>query len=123
MPAFTFMLMKVLEMPIFEIVKGRKSDGDFIIRVYSYGEVWLVSDILQLLKIIFDSEKANYPIEKGFRGPAYLLNAITEICFGRDLELVLKDYKLSKPRVQIIEKIEEKQAEAKRKVGLWELIE
>lgn len=91
-------------MVLFELVRGRKSGRDLIIRVYSYGEVWHLGDVLQFLKIIFDSEKCNYPIEKGFRGQAYFLNAITEVAFGRDLELVLKAYKLPKGKVQIIEK-------------------
>jgi len=108
-------------MPIFEVIKGRKSHGDFIIRVYSYGEVWHIGDILQLLKIIFDSEKCNYPIEKGLRGPTYLLNAITEVAFGRKIELVLKDYKLKKGKVQIIEKIDN-QAEKPKRKELWELM-
>ena len=109
-------------MPIFEVVKGRKSQGDLVIKVYSYGEVWHLGDILQLLKIIFDSEKCNYPIEKGFRGQAYFLNAIIETAFGRDLELILKDYKLPKGKVRIIEKIEKEVETSKRKVELWELM-
>ena len=112
-------------MPIFEILRGKKSQGDLLIRVYSYGEIWDLGTILQLLKIIFDSEKANYPIEKGFRGPAYLLGAINELALGRDLKRVLKDYKLEpKPKVKIVERIEEKQAEERKKAsfGLWEVM-
>ncbi|MEM3000501.1 MAG: hypothetical protein QXX34_08270 [Candidatus Bathyarchaeia archaeon] len=93
----------------FVVEKERKSEGDFVIKVYSYGEVWSLEHILRLLKIIFDSEKCNYPIEKGFRGSAYLLNAITEIAFGRDIELVLADYQLERKsgrRVRIIEKLD-----------------
>ncbi len=95
----------------FIVEKGRKSEGDYIIKVFSYGEVWSLEHVLRLLKIIFDSERANYPIEKGFRGPAYLLNAITQIAFGRDVELVLADYQLKRksgPKVQIIEKLSER---------------
>jgi len=95
----------------FEILQGKKSEADYLIKVYSYGEVWSLEHVLRLLKIIFDSEKANYPIEKGKRGPAYLLNAITEIAFGRDIELVLRDYQLKRksgPKVQIIESLERK---------------
>jgi len=89
----------------FEIIKGRKSDRDFVIRVYSYGEVWTLEHILRFLKIIFDSEKANYPIEKGFRGASLLLSAIIEVAFGRDVELVLRDYKLkNRKKVKIIDK-------------------
>ncbi|MCS7123934.1 MAG: hypothetical protein NZ932_00740 [Candidatus Bathyarchaeota archaeon] len=93
----------------FVVEKGRKSEGDFVIRVYSYGEVWSLEHVLRLLKIIFDSEKRNYPIEKGFRGSAYLLNAITEIAFGRDVELVLADYRLKRKsgsKVHIIERLD-----------------
>ncbi|MCS7114913.1 MAG: hypothetical protein N0A00_05890 [Candidatus Bathyarchaeota archaeon] len=93
----------------FVVEKGRKSEGDFVIKVYSYGEVWSLEHVLRLLKIIFESEKCNYPIEKGFRGSAYLLNAITEIAFGRDVELVLADYQLrrkSGSKVHIIERLD-----------------
>ncbi|MBS7637043.1 hypothetical protein KEJ37_06930 [Candidatus Bathyarchaeota archaeon] len=67
------------------------------------------------MKIIFDSERCNYPISQGKRGPAYLLNAITEIAFGRDIELVLADYQLKRksgPKVQIVEKLQTSEAEA-----------
>jgi len=110
-------------MVIFEVVKGKKSRWDLIIKVYSYGEIWDLGTILQLLKIIFNSERCNYPIERGLRGPTYLLNAITEIAFGRDLQLVLRDYKLKKGKVQIIEKFEkEASASEKKKVELSELM-
>ena len=93
----------------FVVMRGKKSEGDCVIRIFSYGEVWSIEHVLRLLKIIFDSEKCNYPISEGKRGPAYLLNAITEIAFGRDIELVLKDYQLKRKsgsRVQIIEKLD-----------------
>ena len=95
----------------FVLERGRKSEGDFVIKVYSYGEVWSLEHVLRLLKIIFDSEKCNYPIEKGLRGPVYLLSALMEIAFGRDIELVLKDYQLKRKsgsKVQIIEKLNER---------------
>ena len=97
-------------MVVFEVVRGRKSDGDFLIKIHSYGEVWSLEHVLRLLKIIFDSEKANYPVEKGLRGAAYLLNAITEVAFGRDVELVLRDYQLKRKngsKVQIVERLHE----------------
>ena len=95
----------------FIVMRGKKSEGDYVIKIYSYGEVWSIEHVLRLLKIIFDSEKCNYPISEGKRGPAYLLNAITEIAFGRDIELVLKDYQLKRKsgsRVQIIEEVDSK---------------
>jgi len=114
----------------FFVLKGKKSQGDYIIKVVSYNEVWSLEHILRLLKIIFDSEKCNYPIEKGLRGPVYLLNAITEIAFGRDIELVLRDYQLKRKsgsKVQIIEKLdssEPSQAEAKPSITkLHEVLE
>jgi hypothetical protein len=93
----------------FFVLKGKKSEGDYMIKIYSYGEVWSLEHVLRLLKIIFDNEKANYPIERGLRGAAYLLNAITEVAFGRDVELVLRDYRLKRKngsKVQIIEKLD-----------------
>lgn len=91
----------------FVLEKGRKSEGDFVIKVYSYGEVSL-EHILRLLKIIFESENANYPLKSGKRGACLLLHAITEIAFGRDIELVLRDYQLKRKsgsKVQIIENL------------------
>jgi len=111
----------------FFVLKGKKSEGDYIIKVASYNEIWTLEHILRLLKIIFDSEKCNYPIEKGLRGPVYFLNAITEIAFGRDIELVLRDYQLKRKsgsKVQIIEKLgSEPQAEAKPIQKLHEVLE
>jgi len=95
----------------FEVLKGKKSEGDYVIKVFSYGEVWHIEHILRLLKIIFDSEKCNYPIAKGLKGPSMLLNAITEVAFGRNIELVLKDYGLKRksgPNVQIFWKLDSK---------------
>ena len=111
----------------FFVLRGKKSAGDYVIKIFSYGEVWSLEHILRLLKIIFDSEKCNYPISEGKRGPAYLLNAITEIAFGRDIELVLRDYQLKRKsgsKVQIIEKLgSEPQAEAKPIQKLHEVLE
>jgi len=112
-------------MVLFEVVKGRKSDGDFLIKIYSFGEVWSLEHVLRLLKIIFDSEKANYPIEKGLRGAAYLLNAITEIAFGRDVELVLRDYKLKGKgcKVQIVGDLDSELPDVKPVQKLHEVFE
>jgi hypothetical protein len=110
----------------FFVLKGKKSEGDYIIKVVSYGEVWSLEHILRLLKIIFDSEKCNYPIEKGLRGPVYLLNAITEIAFGRDIELVLADYQLKRKsgsRVQIIEKLISSEPQTEEKQSIKKLHE
>jgi len=98
----------------FVVEKGKKSEGDYVIKIFSYGEVWSIEHVLRLLKIIFDSERANYPIEKGLKGPSMLLNAITEIAFGRDVEAVLEDYGLKRksgPKVQIFWKLDSKGAE------------
>ncbi len=95
----------------FVVEKGKKSEGDYVIKIFSYGEVWSIEHVLRLLKIIFDSERANYPIEKGLKGPSMLLNAITEIAFGRDVEAVLEDYGLKRksgPKVQIFWKLDSK---------------
>jgi hypothetical protein len=109
----------------FVLERGRKSEGDFVIKVYSYGEVWSLEHILRLLKIIFESENANYPLKSGKRGACLLLHAITEIAFGRDIELVLRDYQLKRKsvsKVQIIENLGSKlQAEPIQK--LHEILE
>lgn len=79
----------------FVVKRGSKSGGDLVICVYSDGEVLMISDLLRVLKLIFESENANYPLERGSRGACFLLNAIVEVAFGRDLNRVLRDYRLN----------------------------
>jgi len=98
-------------MVVFELVRGRKSEGDILVRVWSYGEIWSLEHFLRFAKILFDSEQANYPISMGYKGAALLLSALTELAFGRSVEKVLEDYGLKRksgPKVHIVEKFEAK---------------
>lgn len=82
-------------MVYFELVQGRKSGNDRLVKVYSYGEIFTVADLLRLLKVFFDSEDANYPISQGMEGRAMLLKAIIDVYSGISLEKVLRKYKLN----------------------------
>ncbi|MEM3823968.1 MAG: hypothetical protein QXH87_03460 [Candidatus Bathyarchaeia archaeon] len=90
----------------FIVKRGKKSSKDLVIHLYSNGEVLSIADLLRVLKLIFESENANYPLELGKRGACYLLNAITEVAFGRDLNRVLKDYGLNHSNSEWIFQVE-----------------
>lgn len=79
----------------FIVKHGEKSHNDLVICLYANGEILSIADLLRILKLIFESENANYPLKFGKRGACYLLSAIIEVAFGRELGLVLKDYKLN----------------------------
>jgi hypothetical protein len=79
----------------FIVERGNKGNHDFVIRLYANGEILNIADLLRILKLIFESENHNYPLHEGKRGACYLLNAIIEVAFGRNLRLVLKDYGLN----------------------------
>ena len=90
----------------FILEKGKKGENDTVVLVYSYGEVFSFSELLFLLKHYFESEDSYYPIAKGYRGKCMLLSAIFEVACGRDLDLVLKDYKLDRKgkKLNIVDK-------------------
>ncbi|MEM2263536.1 MAG: hypothetical protein QW160_04880 [Candidatus Bathyarchaeia archaeon] len=83
-------------MVYFELVKGRKSGNDKLVKVYSYGEVFTVEDLLRLLQVFFESEDSNYPISQGKEGRAMLLKAIIDVYSGIPLEKVLQKYRLKR---------------------------
>ena len=79
-----------------QMLKGKKSDDDVIIRIWANGEIITLEDILKMLDVIFKSEDSNYPIEIGFEGRAYFLKAIVDLACGIPLERVLKNYRLKR---------------------------
>ena len=79
----------------FIVELGNKGNRDYVIRLYSNGEILSIADLLRILRLIFQSENSNYPLCEGKRGAAFLMNAIVEVFAGRDLRLVLKDYGLN----------------------------
>lgn len=91
----------------FEVVRGRKGEGDKVVKVWSYGEVFTVEALLKLLKVFFESEDAVYPINEGYQGKAMLLKAIIDVYSGLPLSRVLKAYRLErkqpKSRIMIVE--------------------
>jgi len=82
----------------FEVVRGRKSRNDKVVKVWSNGEVFTIKELLELLKLYFESEDDCYPISQGFQGRSMLLKAIIDVYTGIPLERVLKAYKLNKRR-------------------------
>jgi hypothetical protein len=78
----------------FEIVKGQKGPNDKLVKVWAYGEVFTLEDILQFLKIFFENEDSVYPISEGYQGKAMLLKAIIDVYSGLPIERVLEFYKL-----------------------------
>jgi hypothetical protein len=113
-------------MVLFILENGKKGPNDVIVKVVSYGEVLTFSELLFLLKHYFKSEGSYYPISEGKRGQCMLLSAICEVAFGRDLDLVLKDYKLDRKgkKLSIIDKRNvEREAEVKPITKLHEVLE
>lgn len=80
----------------FQVVPGRKSPDDKLVRVWSYGEVFSLKDVLRLLQVLFESEDSCYPISEGYQGRAMLLKAIIDVALGIPLERVLNAYKLQR---------------------------
>ncbi|MEM3898530.1 MAG: hypothetical protein QXD34_01830 [Candidatus Bathyarchaeia archaeon] len=87
-------------MVYFELIKGRKSGNDKLVKVYSYGEVFTVEDLLRLLQAFFESEDSNYPISRGKEGRAMLLKAIIDVYSGIPLEKIIEKYKLNRKKVK-----------------------
>lgn len=81
-------------MVYFEVVKGKKSRNDKLVKVFSYGEIFRVEDLLRLLNFFFESEDSNYPINQGKQGRAMVLKAIIDVYSGIPLERVLETYRL-----------------------------
>ena len=91
----------------FVIERGSKGPEDRIVRIWSYGEVITLEDILRILDIIFRSEDSYYPKPK-FEGSCMLMKAILEVYSGFPVEQVLHKYKLDRKnkKTTIIEKLE-----------------
>ena len=77
----------------FEVVQGRKSENDKLVRIWAYGEVLSFRDLLFILGHYFRSEEDYYPKPK-YVGSTMLLKAILEIYSGIPLETVLRKYQL-----------------------------
>jgi len=90
-----------------QMLKGKKSDDDVIIRIWANGEIITLEDILKMLDVIFKSEDSNYPIEIGFEGRAYFLKAIVDLACGIPLERVLKNYRLKRKVSRQIDRLHE----------------
>lgn len=80
----------------FVIEKGNKGPEDRVIKIWAYGEVISLADVLEILDVIFKSEDSYYPINEGKQGRAMLLKAIIDVYSGIPLERVLKFYKLER---------------------------
>ena len=104
----------------FEVVQGRKGPKDKLVKVWSYGEIFTIEDVLRLLKIFFESEDSVYPINEGYQGKAMLLKAIIDVYSGLPIERVLESYKLKRkaPKTVIIEKLHEVMKQCHGIVGM-----
>lgn len=83
-----------------KLSEARKGPDDRLVRVYSYGEVFTLRDVLRLLQILFESEDNIYPINDGYQGRAMLVKAIVDLALGIPLERVLKTYRLERKHVK-----------------------
>ena len=81
-------------MVLFELVDGRKGEGDTLVLVIAYGEPLSFHELLFILKHYFDSEHSYYPVSNGYLGKGMLLSAINCVAVGVPLETVLRKFKL-----------------------------
>jgi len=79
----------------FEVLRGRKSENDKLVKIWSYGEILAFGDLLKLLDYYFKSEDGYYPKPR-YLGSTMLLEAIIEIYSGFSVEQVLEKYKLKR---------------------------
>jgi hypothetical protein len=108
------------------IEKGRKAEGDRVIRLTAYNEKVSLAEILQILNVIFKAEEECYP-KPQFQGSCMLMKAILEIYSGIPLEKVLVNYGLDRKasKTVVIEKLDsEPQSEVKASsIKLHEVLE
>jgi len=81
---------------LFELVDGRKGEGDTLVLVTAYGEPLSFHELLFILEHYFDSEHSYYQVSKGYLGKGMLLSAINCVAVGVPLETVLKKFKLDR---------------------------
>ena len=93
-------------MVLFELVDGRKGEGDTLVLVTAYGEPLSFHELLFILKYYFNSEHSYYPVTNGYLGKGMLLSAINCVAVGVPLDTVLKRFKLDRKtkKLNIIDK-------------------
>ena len=95
------------------IERGKKAEGDRVIRLTAYNEKISLAEILQILDIIFKAEDECYPKPK-YQGSFMLMSAILKLYSGFPLERILKDYRLERKasKTVIIEKLDSSEPQA-----------
>ena len=93
------------------IERGRKAEGDRVIRLTAYNEKLTLAEILQILDVIFRAEEECYP-KPQYQGSCMLMKAILEIYSGIPLEKVLANYGLTRKssKTVVIEKLDSSEA-------------
>ena len=92
-------------MVLLELVPGRKGDGDTLVLVTANREVLSFAEWLFIGKAYLDSEASYYPVVEGNRGPCMLLEALLELAFGIDFEVVIERYGLGmKERLRVVDR-------------------
>jgi hypothetical protein len=88
------------------IEKGRKAEGDRVIRLTAYNEKVSLAEILQILDVVFRAEEECYP-KPHFQGSCMLMKAILEVYSGIPIEKVLANYGLRKAsKTVVVEKLD-----------------
>lgn len=85
----------------FVVERGSKGPEDKIIKVWSYGDVLTLEDILRSLDIIFRSEDSYYPKPKCM-GSTMLMEAILEIYSNFPIEQVLRKFLLARKELKSV---------------------
>jgi len=82
----------LLVMVRFKVEEGKKKPGDRVLRIWADGEVLSYRDLFEILKFCFENEDVLYPRDQGFKGRFFLLQAIQDLCYGADVEEVMRRY-------------------------------
>jgi DNA-binding IscR family transcriptional regulator len=88
------------------VEKGKKAEGDRVIRLTANNEKVSLAEILQILDVIFKAEEECYP-KPHFQGSCLFMKAILEVYSGIPLEKVLANYGLKKAsKTVVVEKLD-----------------
>jgi len=82
------------------LVDGNKGVGDVLVLVEVNVEPLAFSQILLILKCIFESEDSYYP---NGDGKGYMMKAILDVCLGVPLDKVFKRYNLEN-KLNVVDK-------------------
>ena len=83
-------------MVLFELVDGRKGDGDVLVLITAYREPLTLTEWLYIGDSYLDSEASYYPVSEGYLGKGMLVSALVCLACGVPLRTVLRKFGLDR---------------------------